>query len=75
MNELLESSEEFQPTRPLRGATVFLTSFPIELFRFQPTRPLRGATTVQTMFGINYVEFQPTRPLRGATVRSGRDDL
>ena len=33
----------FQPTRPLRGATV-LQYLPHELVGFQPTRPLRGAT-------------------------------
>ena len=33
----------FQPTRPLRGATVRLNLFSF-LLRFQPTRPLRGAT-------------------------------
>ena len=35
---------EFQPTRPLRGATnihAYLNS----TFLFQPTRPLRGATS------------------------------
>ena len=38
-------SYQFQPTRPLRGATCLML-FPckIELV-FQPTRPLRGATT------------------------------
>ena len=35
--------EEFQPTRPLRGATLRNTPVVIE-FKFQPTRPLRGAT-------------------------------
>ena len=36
---------QFQPTRPLRGATtVRLNSFNF-LMKFQPTRPLRGATS------------------------------
>ena len=40
-------SYQFQPTRPLRGATCLML-FPckIELV-FQPTRPLRGATAVE----------------------------
>ena len=33
----------FQPTRPLRGATVYLDSYYF-FVPFQPTRPLRGAT-------------------------------
>ena len=33
----------FQPTRPLRGATVFGKSV-LNTHQFQPTRPLRGAT-------------------------------
>ena len=33
----------FQPTRPLRGATIFSARF-AQTFLFQPTRPLRGAT-------------------------------
>ena len=35
--------EIFQPTRPLRGATLLLLSLR-RTFPFQPTRPLRGAT-------------------------------
>ena len=35
---------KFQPTRPLRGATVSMLCFNATL-RFQPTRPLRGATS------------------------------
>ena len=55
----------FQPTRPLRGATLWgtkLTSTTI----FQPTRPLRGATEPKTVTASR-LAFQPTRPLRGAT--------
>ena len=34
---------KFQPTRPLRGATLQETIFDLKM-EFQPTRPLRGAT-------------------------------
>ena len=34
----------FQPTRPLRGATLSLRALPLMSSIFQPTRPLRGAT-------------------------------
>ena len=40
------SNEQFQPTRPLRGATLWaLRHGAVELF--QPTRPLRGATNLR----------------------------
>ena len=58
---------EFQPTRPLRGATQhFQTNYFGNLF--QPTRPLRGATSI-TIAKTPTNLFQPTRPLRGATNR------
>ena len=62
-----ENPGAFQPTRPLRGATLG-ASFCGKDTRFQPTRPLRGATEL-----LPYIDrgcrFQPTRPLRGATSR------
>ena len=61
---------EFQPTRPLRGATPCESGEPLS-HRFQPTRPLRGATTNQRVYAVNSI-FQPTRPLRGATAFDGR---
>ena len=57
---------EFQPTRPLRGATSLLRGCNKSL-TFQPTRPLRGATNLRRGSGIFLIRFQPTRPLRGAT--------
>ena len=39
----------FQPTRPLRGATISCNSSR-DTAIFQPTRPLRGATTVSALF-------------------------
>ena len=58
--------ERFQPTRPLRGATIPRAFKLAMISTFQPTRPLRGATTREQ---IEYIDeaFQPTRPLRGAT--------
>ena len=38
-----ENPGAFQPTRPLRGATMMMRSLCDEM-EFQPTRPLRGAT-------------------------------
>ena len=38
----------FQPTRPLRGATLLFTPETIPE-KFQPTRPLRGATVVSNI--------------------------
>ena len=56
---------EFQPTLPLRGATIILFA----LFGwggFQPTLPLRGATADRYEEEW-HIPFQPTLPLRGAT--------
>ena len=37
----------FQPTRPLRGATLSASSGAESVITFQPTRPLRGATPIR----------------------------
>ena len=58
----------FQPTRPLRGATVGMDNTYF-INKFQPTRPLRGATRGVINCLAEFL-FQPTRPLRGATVRA-----
>ena len=52
----------FQPTRPLRGATLSLRALPLMSSIFQPTRPLRGAT-----FGLHASQdtwpyFNPRAP-------------
>ena len=39
------TGQRFQPTRPLRGATVWGIAQVVDRAAFQPTRPLRGATT------------------------------
>ncbi len=60
-------SSVFQPTRPLRGATVDQNLHDVRYKLFQPTRPLRGATgNAHSHYSIGNL-FQPTRPLRGAT--------
>ena len=60
-----ENPGAFQPTRPLRGATMMMRSLCDEM-EFQPTRPLRGATAYRGV-DLPLKIFQPTRPLRGAT--------
>ena len=61
--------EEFQSTRPARGATS--PNFPGKSrFRFQSTRPARGATMANAV-RIDVIVFQSTRPARGATPRIG----
>ena len=70
----------FQPTRPLRGATISGGRSTQRSPEFQPTRPLRGATISGGRSTQRSPEFQPTlrreilrstfqptRPLRGAT--------
>ena len=66
---------EFQPTRPLRGATIKGLSAQVKEL-FQPTRPLRGATTARPAMCARKI-FQPTRPLRGATglIESGYREI
>ena len=65
-----DSSNEFQSTRPMRGATFAHNSI---LFskRFQSTRPMRGATPTAKRRPPDCQGFQSTRPMRGATL----DDL
>ena len=57
---------EFQPTRPLRGATP-VTKFNVRQTNFNPRAPC-GARLPSFITSIpKTTEFQPTRPLRGAT--------
>ena len=60
-------ASEFQPTRPLRGATLAVRKRLKPASRFQSTRPLRGATLAASHARWRHTEFQSTRPLRGAT--------
>ena len=68
--EAVDGVTGFQPTRPLRGATLQTNTRDIIDAIFQPTRPLRGATYQADIAKYNEA-FQPTRPLRGATSVSG----
>ena len=59
----------FQPTRPLRGATVFGAVVLRMLIHFNPRAPC-GARPVTKINVVTEITFQPTRPLRGATLRN-----
>ena len=52
----------FQPTRPLRGATLSLRALPLMSSIFQPTRPLRGATQAGRLFVGRRLDFNPRAP-------------
>ena len=64
--QISSASKTFQPTRPLRGATI-ISNLYFKKVVFQPTRPLRGATMPAGERQEDET-FQPTRPLRGATL-------
>ena len=55
---------EFQPTRPLRGATIWMLKQLPRLERFQPTRPLRGATE-PTEAPFPFIAISTHAPLAG----------
>ena len=58
---------EFQPTRPLRGATKLPNVKEQKTKNFNPRAPC-GARQEQYRERPSSAEFQPTRPLRGATI-------
>ena len=58
---------KFQPTRPLRGATITNLFIKIHGLNFNPRAPC-GARHDARDSEDNKDEFQPTRPLRGATI-------
>ena len=61
-----KGSQAFQPTRPLRGATL-MEILPFQYcFDFNPRAPCGARQNVSPNQSIIEV-FQPTRPLRGAT--------
>ena len=55
------TESEFQPTRPLRGATIVIHSV-VSSFLFQPTRPLRGATEKSSAVLLRSPNFNPRAP-------------
>ena len=48
--------DPFQSTRPLRGATSYVTCSPYTA-AFQSTRPLRGATLIKEQIKMNGTPF------------------
>ena len=57
---------KFQPTRPLRGATLSISFVWRSRFNFNPRAPC-GARLTTIGRSSPILAFQPTRPLRGAT--------
>ena len=66
---LTTSKEEFQPTRPLRGATLRFVLVTSSFSYFNPRAPC-GARRFLSLPNFLVPKFQPTRPLRGATAWS-----
>ena len=65
----LTFAPEFQPTRPLRGATVTKNLGSLESVLISTHAPLAGRDSGSLVYRLQGVRiFQPTRPLRGATV-------
>ena len=62
------STAKFQPTRPLRGATLRVYGFCRRVANFNPRAPC-GARLPTLRVALRLPRFQPTRPLRGATRR------
>ena len=58
--------EQFQPTRPLRGATINARHF-LRKANISTHAPLAGRDHGRVRIFERAQEFQPTRPLRGAT--------
>ena len=63
---------EFQPTRPLRGATA-RDAVGLARGEISTHAPLAGRDARIFGRGFRHNTFQPTRPLRGATVLSKND--
>ena len=63
-------AEEFQSTRPVRGATS-ISHMASSMATFQSTRPVRGATYLFSR-SRSFSRFQSTRPVRGATKDRGQ---
>ncbi len=53
-NGIMLVHQQFQPTRPIRGATWPRRPCTTRIFRFQPTRPIRGATRRMFVLRIDY---------------------
>ena len=64
---MLHTYYKFQPTRPLRGATM-IRGFPPGNYIISTHAPLAGRDGMTALQKWLKEEFQPTRPLRGATL-------
>ncbi len=62
----MRGSLRFQPTRPLRGATIGYAKSRTQRAYFNPRAPCGARRQGGRRMSIN-IKFQPTRPLRGAT--------
>ena len=60
-------TQSFQPTRPLRGATLFSRKDALRMQVISTHAPLAGRDAGRLVQTHNLAKFQPTRPLRGAT--------
>ena len=70
------SGLRFQPTLPLRGATLEVAFMPDEYDNgFNPRSPCGERPSVPTGKAVLGIPFQPTLPLRGATAVFVGDDL
>ena len=61
-----QSTKRFQPTRPLRGATIRAGDIYPNIY-ISTHAPLAGRDWETCAYTARYIIFQPTRPLRGAT--------
>ena len=59
---------EFQPTRPLRGATSLIEPDRLAV-EISTHAPLAGRDKYDANGRVVLEKFQPTRPLRGATAK------
>ena len=66
-----QGGQQFQSSRPLRGATLAALYIIQNQHKFQSSRPLRGATGVALVAVSAASVFQSSRPLRGATAGAG----
>ena len=66
------TEQAFQPTRPLRGATVFACTIALPK-AISTHAPLAGRDGRAEDLPVDLDAFQPTRPLRGATPESRKD--
>ena len=67
--------KEFQPTRPLRGATSATAAIAARRREFQPTRPLRGATFYGLLVFRSGFHISTHAPLAGRDVDGGAGAL